>query len=239
MHHLAQLDRVLLWCIQLSIWVTLAGMIARKRYRACLMFGAYLVVVAATDVAWTFPRFYTRQFWVAKELVINALMLGLAIEIGTRTLRAFPGARATARWLMTIAIVLAVASLLPVWSVDATGSNAGALQLLSRLVNGTVWLFTALAAVVLWYRLPIEGFQKAILVGLVPVLVINVGLMNLLESRTAPEIWRQWRPIVNLTGTVTYLILVTYWARAAWKPQTETVQARERQAATANVQIPL
>jgi hypothetical protein len=239
MRLIAQIDRVLLWCIQISILTTLAGFLARHRYRSCLLFGGYLAAVTVSDVAMTFPRFYTRSFWLGKEIIINILTLGMALEIGARTLRAFPGARASARWLMTLAMIAMLVFVMPVWPGDGGLSITGALRLQGRLVNGTVWLLTALAAVVLWYRLPIQAFQKAILVGLVPYLLMTIATMNLLESRTAPAVWNSWRPTLNLAGTLAYLILVTYWAVAAWRPQTAAVQARERQGTPANVQIPL
>ena len=29
-----------------------------------------------------------------------------------------------------------------------------------RVLNGSIWLFTAIAALILWYRLPVDPFHK-------------------------------------------------------------------------------
>ena len=43
-----------------------------------------------------------------------------------------------------------------------------AAQIQPRILNGTIWVFTSQAALILWYRLPVDSFHKAILIGFIP-----------------------------------------------------------------------
>jgi hypothetical protein len=73
---------------------------------------------------------------------------------------------------------------------------------------------TALALLVVWYRIPLLPFQKAILVGFVPYLVVFVSLLNVLRHHG----WqvREW---VNLLDATAYLGAASWWAWAAWRPE--------------------
>ena len=52
-----------------------------------------------------------------------------------------------------------------------------------RLLNGTVWIFTAIAGLILWYRLPVAPLHKSILLGYVPYLLYDaVFLKALLQA---------------------------------------------------------
>jgi hypothetical protein len=129
-------------------------------------------------------------------------------------------------------------SVLPVWSSDSRISEVG-LALQTRFMNGSVWLFSALAAVILWYRLPINALQKAILVGFVPYLLAATAGLNFLESATTPETWNAIRPSVTNAMGAAYLCLVSYWAYVIWKSFSETIQAPERTSTPKNATLPL
>ena len=135
-------------------------------------------------------------------------------------------------------MVATTVAILPVWPHD--GKETQALVLLqSRFLNGSVWLFSGLAAVILWYRLPIDGLQKAILVGLVPYLLASTAGLNFLNSATTPETWTTIRPLVNTTLGLAYLGLISYWGYVIWKPASETLQAGEPAHAAKNATQPL
>jgi hypothetical protein len=82
-------------------------------------------------------------------------------------------------------------------------------------LNGTVWLLTGIAAVVLWYRLPVDRFHKAILTGLVPyLLVFAIGLNAIETSNWSTRMVES----VNYFHILAFQLLVAYWVWAAWAP---------------------
>lgn len=234
------LKSVLAAAVYMAMVIAIVGFFRRARYRSCVLLVAYLGVALVGDVmmdVWP-HRFYNRTFWFAKELIANAIMLGVAFELGLRIFRAFPGARSTARFLVALSMIATAFSALPVWPGDGQLA-AAAIPLQTRFLNGSVWLFSALAAVILWYRLPIDGLQKALFVGLVPYLLAVTAGLNFLESATTPETWNAIRPSVANAMAAAYLFLVSYWAYVIWKPASETIQAAERSPAANNATLPL
>jgi hypothetical protein len=213
------------------ILAALVGILARRRYRICYTFLLYLGAVLLSDLLIIFwpDRFYVRSFWLLKEILNNALRFGVALELSFRTFRAFPGARSTARG---IALLLLAVTLVTVVAVSGDGSPgtssappsfeqiAGRIQ--PRLLNGTIWLFTAIAATILWYRLPVDSFHKAILIGFVPYLLIFTTGLNVLDSYS----WDQGlRIYINFAQVGAYYVLMTYWVWTAWREATGPVQA--------------
>lgn len=225
------------WLGQALVLTVLTGLFVRGRYRVCYTFVLYLLVVLAADLLILLgPKkiesdgtligllgakgFYSRSFWLIKELTINVLRFGVAMELAYRTFRAFPGARSTARGVLLLLIGITLISVLAVTpQVSAVNSDDRIEQMVGRLqprvLNGTVWLLTGIAAVVLWYRLPVDHFHKAILIGLVPFLLVFTTGLTLIESNG-------WIPGVvasfNQVQTLAYLFLLAFWARAAWAP---------------------
>ena len=194
--------------------ILLAGLVLRRRYDVAYTFTIYLAVVFVTDllaVLWP-GTFYRRVFYLHKENVMNALRFGVALELMYRTFRAFPSAHRTAR-----AVVLALVSVALVVVLAATGDQPDAYTLVNkvqpRVISASVWLFTALAALILWYRLPVESFHKAILLGWVPYLLIFSAALNYVG-----EYGQQFITLTNYVHTLAYLGLLVYWARAAWAP---------------------
>src|SRR5713226_3351038 len=98
------------------------------------------------------------------------------------------------------------------WIRPAMSSNVGG-RIQPRLLNGTIWLFAAIAATILWYRLPVDPFHKAILIGFVPYLLIFTTGLNILDSYG----W-DLRTSVNYAQVGAYVALMAYWAHAAWSP---------------------
>jgi hypothetical protein len=221
----------------------LAGLFWRRRYATSLALVLYLLVVLATDVLVTFgPRkldsedvlyallgphgFYTKTFWLGKELTLNLLKFLVALELAYRTFRAFPGARSTARRVM---LLLAIATLVSVLAVtpqvsatEASVVNQMIGRLQPRVLNGTVWLLTGIAAVVLWYRLPIDRFHKAVLTAFVPYLLVFTILLNMIDAHNWDDAVREQ---ASAATTVAYLLLLAYWTRAAWAPKVSPSRA--------------
>jgi hypothetical protein len=196
--------------------LALAGIIARRRYRVWLFLALFLTVTLASTVmmlAWP-ERFYTSVFWQAKETALNLMRFAMALELAWRTFRAFPGALATVRWALLF--VLAV-TFLAVVAVSGSGTNYQSFlaELHPRVLNGSIWLFTAIAALILWYRLPVDPFHKSVLLSYVPYLLVFTVTMNVLGSLGRVG-WERGTPAMYL-NQIAYLALMVHWAWAAWR----------------------
>lgn len=204
-------DRLLLSYLAIGLEATLLAAIVRRRhYKACLSFPLYVVAVFLPSLVFAvWPKTFTWESYVLREIVHNLLKFAIALELAYRTFRAFPSAMSTARrillLLLVVIAVVTLGALLP-------ARNPGDIDIEShaRILNGTIWVFTAIAAMILWYRLPVHPFHKAILVGFVPyLLVFSLGLQALVEMGEKAR-WLQ------RTHTLAYVALLLYWNRAAW-----------------------
>jgi hypothetical protein len=199
--------------------VVLAGIFARRRYRVWFFFPLFLAVSLLCTVMMLFwPRqFYTTDFWQGKENALNLLRFAMALELAYRTFRAFPGALATLRWVLLLVLAATLFAVIAV-SGGATDFRSFMADLQPRVLNGSIWLFTAIAALILWYRLPVHPFHKAILLTYVPFLLVFTVSMNAwteLAAWTAAGWPRAW--FVTHSYQVAYLALMIYWSYAAWR----------------------
>lgn len=206
--------------------LALAGLLVRRRYVYCYAFGGYLVAVLVTDslIAFWTQSFYNKRFWLLKEATINLLMLAVALELTYRSFRAFPGARVTARrvFVLVTMLTLAAAVSVPTNGLDPSGLPEFEVfvhKLYPRLLSGAIWLFTGIAGLILYYRIPVAWFQKAILVGFVPYLLVFTFGLNLLDAYG-----REVRSKVNYLDSSAFILLLVYWVYATWYPVTEPAQ---------------
>ena len=201
------------------VLATLVGLVVRRHLSTCCAFALYLVAVFTTDVLmwgdvllFKSGAFYTRLFWLHKEVLLNALKFAIALEVVYRVFGSFPGARATAQFALVLLLGVTLVSVVGASGLtpQATESLAGAA--LPRIVTGTTWLFALIAVLVLWYRLPIAVVPKAILIGFVPFLIFSYLGLELQKANNWPQGW--------LAGfeTWAYVVLLAYWARSAWQP---------------------
>jgi hypothetical protein len=206
-----------------------AGLVVRHRIGVCLTFVPYLIAVALADLLvllWP-GYFYKQWFWLGSQNMNNVLRFAVALELTYRTFRAFPAARGTARFVLLL-VLLATLGLVVGGTQDAAPVAGGPSlapmisRVQPRILNGTIWLLTAVAALILWYRLPVHPFHKAILTGLVPYLLIFTTALNLLETQG----W-QIREDVNYLYTGAYCLLLIFWAWAAWRRVEAPVRAPE------------
>jgi hypothetical protein len=190
----------------------LTGLVLRRHVSACLTFPLYLAAVLIPDwlfVQWP-ARYYTWENYLLKEMVHNLLKFAIAAELAYRTFGPFQGALGTARRVFLILlVVIAVITLL----APAPARNPGDIDIEwhARMLNGTIWIFTAIAAMILWYRLPVEPLHKAILLGFVPyLLVFSLGMRALVDMG-----WTEARRYQRF-HTLAYICLLLYWNRVAW-----------------------
>jgi hypothetical protein len=198
-----------------ALAVVLAGVLVRRRYRVWYFFALFLAIMLGSTLmmmAW-WSRFHTAGFWQAKETALDLVRFAMALELAYRTFRAFPGALATARWVLLFVLGVTFAVVL----VSPGGSDYQSFlgELHPRVLNGTIWLFTAIAAIILWYRILVDPFHKSVLLGYVPFLLVFSLSMNVLGSLGAAKWERGWA--VTYLYQISYLALMVHWARAAWR----------------------
>ena len=206
-----------------ALAAVLAGVVSRRRYRVWYFFALFLAVSLVSTLmiaAWP-GRFYTRGFWQAKETTLNLLRFGMALELAYRTFRAFPGAFVTMRWALLFVLVVTFAVVL--FSGGGSDYRSFMAELHPRVLNGTIWLFAAIAALILWYRLPVNAFHKSVLMSYVPFLLVFTVTMNALGSVSADRlVW------LSYLYQLAYLGLMVHWARAAWRRVEVPSQPPER-----------
>jgi hypothetical protein len=189
--------------------VVLAGILYRRRYREWILFPIFVFSVALwglLSALWP-ERVRIPEIWMAKEAVHHLLRLAMAVELGIRTFRAFPGAMATLKRVVFILIVITIAVvLLEAPSALHYRSFIGEFQ--PRVVAAAIWLFTAIAILILWYRLPVSAFQKAIVLSYVLYLPIFAVYMNL---------WGQRKPFIDYLHQAAYLAVVSSWVYLCWR----------------------
>lgn len=212
-------DRLLVAYLGIALEATLlAALLLRRSYSVCLSFTLYVVAVLFPSLLFAVsPRSYTWDNYLLREIVHNLLKFAIALELVYRTFRAFPGAMSTARnvllFLVVVIAVVTLAAPLPIRNPDDID-----IEWHARILNGTIWVFTAIAAMIMWYRLPVHPLFKAILVGFVPYLLIfSVGMRVLVEMGW--EGARQYQRFHALA----YVLLLCYWNRAAWSQARTTM----------------
>jgi hypothetical protein len=191
----------------------LAGLIARGRWRLWYSFAILVAVVSVHDslVALWPETFYRGDIFRAKEILLILIRLAMVVELTVRVFRRFPGALATARRLLALILASTVVAVvaLPIRRSLQEGFVG---DLMPRVLNGTIWLFAGLAILILWYRLPVHWFQKAILLSYVPYLLVFTVAMNALGEMG----WERgaW---ANTAGQIAYWFLLLYWNYTAWR----------------------
>ena len=200
----------------------LLGLAWSGRWRLWYTFPILLLVVLTHDLlvgVWP-ARFYRGGVWQAKEATLVLVRLAMVIELTVRVFRGFPGAMATARRLLIVifAGTFAAVAALPTTHDGYVGFVG---ELMPRILNGTVWLFSALAVLILWYRLPVHWFQKAILLSYVPYLLVFTVAMNALGYLG----WQRgaWLDQLNVWA---YFLLLLFWTWMAWRPEPKSVYGR-------------
>ena len=196
--------------ITASLMVALAGLVARRRLGLCWSFVPYaLAIIICGNLATLWPaRFFTPEFWLFKQALYDLCKLAIALELAWRVLRAFPGAERTARRWVAVLLVgsTTVAAMGPPRAYDSIAEwQLGALV-------GIVWLFTLTALVVVWYRLPVHVWHRALLAGFSGYLLVFGAALQAFRSNGWTIAW--W---VGLADGGAYLVVAWMWGLAAWR----------------------
>jgi len=208
---MSELQVVLAHAVKLALVAVLAGLFVRGRARLCWSFAAYAVAILAGNVvASLWPAgFHTPSFWVLKQGVYDALKMVVALELAWRAFEAFPGAMRTARVAVLALLVLSTVAL---GALTPPSSYMTLWEWQPGVATAALWLLTATALLVVWYQVPVHDWQRAIMLGLAPYLLVFVTLLGLLERRG----WAA-RSQLGILDSAAYLALATFWAWAVWR----------------------
>jgi hypothetical protein len=201
--------------VKILVLLTLAGILANRRWRSCWSFATYLVVILICNSLVSFwpDTFYQPWFWMVRTPIYDALKVAIAMELAYRTFQAFPGARATARRAL---VLLLIASSVVFATLPWDPSYGTALfEWEPRILTATIWLLNALAVIVIWYRVPIHAYHKSILLGFVPYLLVFTILLRMLRHYGYGIM-----EVVQTAEPAAYMLLMGWWAWAAWEPET-------------------
>jgi hypothetical protein len=160
----------------------------------------------------------TWETWMLLQVVSAALRFGVALELTYCIFGAFPAAVVTARRVMLVLLVATAVTALATAPPDVTYTRMHA-ESIPRMASAAIWMLTALAGLVLWYRLPLAPLPRAILMGYAPYLLLFTIGMSLLFDPGSQRI-RVW---VGYVDPLAYFILMNYWLRVAWRTAPESV----------------
>jgi hypothetical protein len=198
--------------VKVLVLFTIVGILLQRRQRLCYSFLAYLVAILTGNCLVTFwpDRFFAEWFWMLKQAVYDVAKLAVALELADSAFRAFPGARATARFVLFCILVATTTAIIGVSTSASFSEVVGEWH--PRILSGTIWLLTATAVLVVWYRLPVHAFQRAILLGFTSYLLVFTTALNVLRDRG----W-DIRPWVNTIDGLAYAGVMAWWAYATWR----------------------
>jgi hypothetical protein len=206
--------------VKVLVLLTLAGILTRRRARLCWSFVAYLGVILIGNSLVSFwpDRFFDAWFWMLQHAFYDALRMAIAVELAYRTFQAFPAAQATARRVLFGLLVITSLALMGLPKGMSGGSptlyGTALLEWQPRVLMGTAWLMNALALLVIWYRVPLHAYHRAILLGFVPYLIVFTTLLRMLDRYGWDVL-----PLVQAAEPAAYMLLVAWWAYAAWQPE--------------------
>jgi hypothetical protein len=212
------LELAIAHAVKALVVLALAGLAYRRRYRIAWAFAVYLIAILLFNVLMSFwpERFYNQSFYMLAQAAWDVAKISVALELAYRAFRAFPGARKLARPVLFV--ILALTTLALIRFPPTSGSTTESFLVVltdwhPRILSGTIWLLTATMLLVVWFHLPIHPFQRAILLGFTPYLLVFTTLLSILRSKG----WSM-RGDVSLADGLAYSAVVAWWAYAAWRP---------------------
>lgn len=207
--------------MKLAMIAILVGLYARHRAHLCWSFVAYLITALSFNSLMSFwpEQFFRLWFYSLMMDLLNALKLAIAAELTYRTFRAFPGAAARVR------ILLAPVFFVPVLFMSKVPAGASYQEIVQiyqpQLQTGVIWIITAITLLIAWYRVPVHAMHRAILIGFAAYLLIFTTLLNVLRDFGFENL----RSFINVADNYAYILLLCWWAYAAWVPARRPVLA--------------
>jgi hypothetical protein len=207
------LQLVVSHAVKVALVALLAGLVMRGQARYCWSFGAYiLATLVGNSLATLWPdTFYNPTFWVLKQGVYDALKMAVALELAWRAFEAFPGAKRVAR---SVFLVLLTASAFALGALTPHSSYLTLWEWQPGTAVAALWLLTGTALLVVWYQVPVHEWQRAIMLGFAPYLLVFVAALELLKTRG----WLAARTDAGLLDSTAFLVLVLFWVWTIWRP---------------------
>jgi hypothetical protein len=199
----------------LQMIALLAVLIIRRHYQRLPMF---TIFVGGSIASGTFLKLnYTWNGFMIHSVVTAVLRFGVALELTRCIFGAFPAAAATARRVM-FAILLVTAFVAFVMTGPSATYTRVHAEAIPRLGATVIWILTAVAGLVLWYRLPLAPLPRAILIGYAPYMLLYTVALSLLFSAEA----QPYRSLIGYVNSGTFMLLVAYWISVAWRTASES-----------------
>jgi hypothetical protein len=208
------LQQVFAGLSMLQMFVLFGVLIRRRHYQRMPLFTLYAGGAALSKVV--VGLHYTRDTWMLQQAVTAALRFGVTLELIYRIFGAFPAAAATARRVMLVILVATALTAVSASMPDAVYTRSHA-EAIPRVTAAAAWMLTALAVLVLWYRLPLAPLPRAILMGYAPYLLIFTISLSLLFDAGS----RHLRPWLGYVDMFAFFVLANYWCRVAWRTPSE------------------
>jgi hypothetical protein len=202
------------WLSGLQLVALFCVLILRRHYQRMPLFTIYVGGVTISNAIYAFH--YTWETWMLHQVVTAALRFGVALELTRCIFGAFPAAAVTARRLMLVILVFTAVTAVTAAPPDAIYTRMHA-ESIPRMASAAIWMLTALAGLVLWYRLPLAPLPRAILMGYAPYLLVFTIGMSLLFNAAATQV----RVLVGYVDPLAFFVLVNYWVRVAWRSAPE------------------
>jgi hypothetical protein len=209
-------------------FVLVAILVARGHYRRMPLFTLYVGGVGVSNAFYGFH--YTWDTWMLHQVVTAGLRFGVALELTRCLFGAFPAAAGTARRVMLVILLITAVTALATVTPSAVYTRAHA-EWVPRLASAAIWMLTALAALLLWYRLPLAPLPRAILMWYPPYLLIFTIGMSLLFDAGLQSL----RPWVGYVDTTAFQALILMWCVVAWRTAPEAPPIHRRPASASAV----
>lgn len=208
-------QHIFAWLSAAQGFALLGTLLWRRHYRRMPVFVLYVAGVQVFNVVYMLHP--TWETYMLLQIVAASLRFGLALELTNCIFGAFPAAAVTARRVMLLILVATAVTAMATAPPNVTYTRMHA-EFVPRMASAAIWMVTALAALVLWYRLPLAPLPRAILMGYAPYLLLFTILMSLLFEGGSPRV-RLW---VGYLDPLAFFVLIHYWLRVAWRTRPES-----------------
>jgi hypothetical protein len=198
--------------VKVVLVLALVGLYARGRSGRCHAMVAYLWAALLGNALTTFwpDIFFNYAFWMRRQALFDVLKLLIGVEIALRAFRVFPGARAA--WESLLAASVLIATTFGFWFLPRDAPYGVVFVHQPQIIAASVWLFTITSLVIVHYRIPIDPWHRAILLAFVPYLLVFTTVLTAMNNLGVAI-----DPAMGFLDSAAYLVLVAYWAQAAWR----------------------
>jgi hypothetical protein len=197
-----------------QLLLILAGL-RRENLRISYLFLVYLCVGFLSSIAVSYlieSNEGRRLFYIVKELLLDVIKVGLLVELNRRIFRSYPRVRRSNFFLFVWAglFLLIYIWLFPPEKPDWWGAIP--LDLHSKVMQTTCFIFFVFAGSVLFYRLQIDTRHKYLLLGFLfsqfP-LALGYALMATFGEAA--------RPFLSLLNSVFFVLALFIWMKVYFR----------------------